>query len=98
MKAIVVLLTDAAACRDADPQLFDAMSGPKVFDALSYCDRCEVVRECETFVRPRKSFFDGVAAGRVWRAGRVVDPSLDESWGAVDLGDEPAHGVRGVAT
>ena len=74
MKAIVVLLTDAAACRDADPQLFDAMSGPKVFDALSYCDRCEVVRECETFVRPRKSFFDGVAASKVWRNGDRIWP------------------------
>lgn len=65
-----------AACIGADPRLFDAISGEAAEDALSYCDRCPVIRECETVVRPKKSFFDGVAAGRIWQNGAPVDLAL----------------------
>jgi len=61
-----------AACLRADPALFEATSGERAADALSYCERCTVVKECEELVRPRRSYFDGVAAGKVWRDGRVV--------------------------
>lgn len=61
-----------AACLGADPRLFEATSGDRVLDALSYCDRCPVIPECEDVVKPRRSYFDGVAAGKVWRDGRVV--------------------------
>ena len=61
-----------AACLGADPRLFDAMSGEIVLTALSYCERCPVIPLCEDVVRPRRSLFDGVAAGKVWREGRVV--------------------------
>lgn len=59
----------AAACNGADPKLFDATSGEQALDALSYCDRCEIIVRCETHVNPRGSFFDGVAAGRIWSNG-----------------------------
>jgi len=61
-----------AACLGADPRLFEATAGDAAADALSYCERCPVTRECEDLVRPRRSYFDGVAAGRVWRDGRVI--------------------------
>lgn len=65
-----------AACYGADPALFDATSGPAVEDALSYCDRCTVIRECLDHVKPKKSYFDGVAAGKVWRDGAQIDLAL----------------------
>jgi WhiB family redox-sensing transcriptional regulator len=77
-------LTQGAACRDADPGLFDAVEGIQVHYALSYCQRCEVVKECDAFVRPRKSFYDGVAAGKLWRNGRIVDPDQDALFDAVN--------------
>ena len=61
-----------AACLGADPRLFEAHSGDAAADALSSCERCPVRPECEDLVRPRRSYFDGVAAGKVWRDGRVV--------------------------
>jgi len=61
-----------AACLGADPRLFEATSGDAVHDALSYCDRCPVIPQCDDLVRPRRSYFDGVAAAKVWRDGRVV--------------------------
>lgn len=71
----MIYLPDAA-CIGADPRLFDATDGEEVEDALSYCDRCPVIKECETIVRPKKSFFDGVAAGRIWQNGQQVDMTL----------------------
>lgn len=69
---MIIRHLDDAACLGADPTLFDATSGEKMFDALSYCERCPVIVECDTLVRPRRSHFDGVAAGKVWREGKVV--------------------------
>ena len=77
-------LTQEAACRDADPTLFDVVDGSHVKYALAYCERCPVVKECDTFVRPRKSFYDGVAAGKLWRNGRIVDPDQDALFDAVN--------------
>ena len=65
-----------AACKGANPYLFDATSGDAVLDALSYCDRCTVIPECETLVRPRKSYYDGVCANKVWRDGKSIEPGL----------------------
>lgn len=78
------ILRDNAACREADPGLFDAVEGIRVTYALSYCGRCPVVKECDTFVRPRKSFYDGVVAGKLWRSGRIVDPDQEALFGTVD--------------
>jgi WhiB family redox-sensing transcriptional regulator len=60
---------EGAACTGADPRLFDAVGGDAAEDALSYCDRCSVRQACEDLVRPAKSYFDGVAAGRIWHNG-----------------------------
>ena len=67
---------DQAACKGANPGLFDAIAGDLVFDALSYCERCKVTTECFEYVAPSRSYFDGVAAGRLWRNGVETDPVL----------------------
>lgn len=67
---------DHAACKGADPRLFDATDGDAVEDALSYCDRCPVIRECEEYVKPRRSYYDGVCAGKVWANGSEVKLAL----------------------
>lgn len=67
---------EGAACAGADPVLFDAVGGDAAADALSYCDRCAVTRECEDLVKPRRSYFDGVAAGRIWHNGKPAEPGL----------------------
>ena len=73
MKTLVIVLTEKAACREADPSLFDSTGGVLARYALQYCRKCPVQRECEEFVRPKKSFFEGVCGGKVWRDGRRVD-------------------------
>lgn len=77
MKALIVTLTENAACKSADPSLFDAMGGMLALHALYYCRQCTVRRECEEFVRPRKSFFDGVAGGKVWSNGTPTGMTID---------------------
>jgi WhiB family redox-sensing transcriptional regulator len=67
-----------AACKGSNPVLFDATFGDPVFDALSYCYRCPVIPECLDYVLPHRSYFDGVAAGKVWRGGTEVEPVLFE--------------------
>lgn len=73
----LVILMREAACKDANPTLFDHTEGIHVWEALYYCDRCKVQKECDEVVRPRKSYFDGVAAGKVWRNGQRVEPDSD---------------------
>ena len=65
-----------AACKGADPALFDATSGEAVEDALSYCDRCTVQEDCEEYVKPRKSFYDGICSAKVWKNGLIIEPGL----------------------
>jgi len=67
---------DEAACKGADPTLFDATFGDLVFDALSYCDRCDVRGSCLDYVQPHRFYYDGVVAGRVWRNGLEIEPEL----------------------
>lgn len=66
----------SGACVDADSDLFDAVGGQKAQEALNYCSVCIVIGACDDWVKPRKSFFDGVAAGKVWRDGRPVEAGL----------------------
>lgn len=65
-----------AACVGADPKLFDHIGGERVWLALSYCERCPVIRACEDYVKPRRSLYSGVVAGKVWEAGTPVEPVM----------------------
>lgn len=60
------------ACSGEDPALFDHYTFPAASEALRICSHCRFVSECMDWVRPSKSFFDGVAAGVVWRNGYRV--------------------------
>lgn len=66
----------SGACVGADPLLFDSVGGDRVIDALSYCERCTVTQECLNYVRPRRSYYDGVVAGKVWQDGKPVEAGL----------------------
>lgn len=61
-----------AACSGEDPRVFDHVTFPAAREALRICANCRCVSECMDWVRPSKSFFDGVAAGVVWRNGYRV--------------------------
>ena len=65
---------ERAACANIDPALFDHFVFPQAASAISVCNRCTVIEQCMNWVRPSKSYFDGVAAGVVWRNGYRVRP------------------------
>lgn len=75
-----------AACRTADPRLFDDTTDPA--PALAYCAVCPVVAECLAWVRAdnhgkvRSARYSGVAGGRVVFEGAVQPPiNPARSWG-----------------
>jgi hypothetical protein len=72
-----------AACKGADPLLFDEVVGDLVFDALSYCDRCLVQTPCLEYVRPKASLFTGVCGNKVWNNGVQEEPALFDGEGNV---------------
>lgn len=61
-----------AACTGEDPALFDHFTFPEAREALRICSNCRHVTDCMDWVKPNKSFYDGVAAGVVWRNGYRV--------------------------
>lgn len=66
---------DDAACKDANPKLFDATSQREgVTQALDHCLRCPVADECRSYVMAPydgvRPYFSGVAGGRVWIEGK----------------------------
>ena len=63
---------ELASCTGEDPALFDHYTFPEASEALRICSHCRVVQECMDWVRPSKSFYDGVAAAVVWRNGYRV--------------------------
>jgi len=68
----VARLARDAACSDANPWIFDQTEGPHIYEALDYCKRCPVTALCRQVVKPSTSYYDGVAAGTVWRNGRSI--------------------------
>jgi WhiB family redox-sensing transcriptional regulator len=61
-----------AACAGEEPSTFDHYTFPEAQEALRICSHCRFVADCMDWVKPNKSFFDGVAAGVVWRNGYRV--------------------------
>lgn len=58
-----------AACRDADPRLFDLAWFPAAYVALAYCAVCPVRIRCLEHISPAQNFYEGVAGGMVWKDG-----------------------------
>ena len=70
---------DKAACAFSDPWLFDQTTVDLAQPALSICSNCKYWNECDELVLPKKSHYDGVAAGKMWRNGKVLaklDPEI----------------------
>jgi hypothetical protein len=67
-----VRLNDLAACKDADPKLFDADDPSTAGPARAFCKTCTVTDLCELVIRPASSGYDGVCADRVWYHGNDV--------------------------
>jgi len=63
---------DQAPCNKADPWLFDQFQLDLAQPGLQYCRRCPFWQNCDDLVEPRASHYDGIAAGKVWRNGRVL--------------------------
>jgi hypothetical protein len=70
---------DKAPCATSDPWLFDQTTIDLAQPGLSYCARCKFWQECDDLVAPKKSNYDGIAAGKMWRNGKVLaklDPDI----------------------
>lgn len=65
---------DDAACRGLPPQVFDGKTHEDVNAALATCHGCRCKRACNLWMRPGRTFYDGIAAGRLWRDGKAVEP------------------------
>lgn len=57
----------AAACREADPEIFEVTQPRDALAALAFCARCDVVAACRNALPDRGS---GVWGGEVWSEGR----------------------------
>ncbi|PZT76048.1 MULTISPECIES: WhiB family transcriptional regulator [unclassified Streptomyces] len=60
----------AAACLGLPPRVIFARRESEAMPALKACRDCPVTHHCEETVAPADTYFDGVAAGRLWRNGR----------------------------
>lgn len=69
---------NTAPCREADSWLFDQSEIDLAMPGLSYCSGCKFWQECDDWIKPKSSYYEGVAAGKVWRNGRVL-AKLDAS-------------------
>lgn len=74
MSRYLELVTNAA-CRGADPYLFDATDPHFAGPALAYCRTCPVIRLCEIELDPQRNHYDGVVGGLVYRHGTIVEQS-----------------------
>lgn len=77
-----------APCKDADPWMFEQYNLDLAQSALGYCSRCYFWSECESLVKPKSNFFDGVAAGKVWRNGRILAKLDADSPNRLIVGEE----------
>jgi len=79
---------EKAPCREADPWLFDQYQLDLAQPGLNYCRRCPFWQNCNDLVKPRESHYDGIAAGKVWRNGRVLARLVDTSPFRLVVADE----------
>lgn len=61
-----------AACRGADPWLFDGENEADRVAAMGYCHGCPVSRQCLDWARRDRKFI-GVAGGRMWNRERRAE-------------------------
>lgn len=84
--------TSKAACRKADPRIFDNPDQPAA--GLAYCRRCPVIAQClawattENAGSNRSSRYSGIAGGQVIIEGAPSRSSLPPAY---DPPEEEAH-------
>ncbi|MFG2721602.1 WhiB family transcriptional regulator [Streptomyces sp. NPDC048416] len=61
-----------AACIGLPDRAVFARDPEAALPALRACAICPVRRSCLEAVEPRRSWFDGVSGGRLWRNGQEV--------------------------
>jgi hypothetical protein len=87
-----------ANCRLANPSLFDSKSPELAVRALDYCLDCSVTALCREIVlapyEDGRTYYDGVAGGRVWSMGRDVTRSALER--ADEVAQKDADEVAGI--
>jgi hypothetical protein len=86
-----------APCKDADPWLFDQNIIDLALPGLRYCQGCPFWQECDTLIEPRKSFYDGVAAGKIWKNGKVLARLDSASPHRLILREDPEYDVDAMA-
>ncbi len=61
-----------APCRDMEPKIFDATTAEDGLAGLEVCRSCPLWSDCEKYIAPAESYYDGIAAGAIWKDGRIV--------------------------
>jgi hypothetical protein len=82
-----------APCRNSDPWLFDQHQIELAVPALNICKGCKFWEECDSLVKPKSNFYDGVVAGKLWRNGRILAKLLSESPNCLIIGEEQIEDV-----
>jgi hypothetical protein len=84
----LVSFLDEAPCRNSDPWLFDQHQIDLARPALEICKTCPFWTNCDEWVAPRASFFDGVCGGKVWRNGKVLAKLIHAFPNQLKVGDD----------
>ncbi len=71
-KQAATKLYEKAICAGVNPVPFDQIEFNGLAEAaLEMCSRCSVQMECLIVVNPHATFYDGIAAGKVFKNGIV---------------------------
>ncbi|MFF9478048.1 hypothetical protein [Streptomyces sp. NPDC014733] len=71
---------------------------PTMLALLEACGTCQWRAQCIARVRPRRSRFDGICGGRLWRDGKILASCEDATTTELAEGAAPiAHGTEAGA-
>lgn len=85
-----------APCADKDPWLFDQTEIDMALPAFQICKSCSYWQKCEDLLEPKRNYYDGICAGKMWRNGRVLAKLSATSSNNFTIGvlaDEDALGI-----
>ena len=68
---------EQAACIGMPPQVFDGKSAYDIHAGIMVCRSCLVRQPCLEWLRPRRTFYDGIAGGKLWRDGKQIAVTLE---------------------
>ena len=85
-----------APCARKDPWLFDQMQIDMAIPALQICKGCSFWQNCEDLLEPKRSYYDGICGGKVWKNGRILaklNPSSPNTFTIGITADEDAMAI-----